>query len=112
MFQRRGVLSDVEANAELPLSEDAVVVRQLICGMYDAYHPVSWDTVESALELAKKYDVDDIQLSCERFLQAEALSALTLPRHMQLACTYRMESAIERCQRYIAAAGNFDSVER
>lgn len=110
MCRHRGVLSDVKANAELPLSEDAVIVRLLICGIYDANHPVSWDTLEYTLELARKYDVDDMQLNCQRFLQTEQLSVATLPRFITLACDFDMDAALEQCQDYIAAPGNFEQI--
>ena len=110
MWQCRNLLSDVAANAQLRLDEDAATVRLLISGMYDANCPVSWDTLADLLELARKYDVDDIQLNCERFLDAEELTTCTLPLFIALACTFGMDAAIERCQEYIATPGHFNKI--
>ena len=95
----------------VPLEEDAATVRLLISGMYDTSSQVSWSTVEALQELARKYDVQDIQLNCERFLNAEPLAIFTLPRYMQLACRFGMSAAVERCQDYVATAGNFGNLD-
>jgi BTB/POZ domain len=111
----RGLLSNLASATTtavvVPLEEDAATVRLLISGMYDARSEVSWSTVEALLELARKYDVQDIQLASERFLDAEPLAVSTLPRYMQLACRFGMSAAVERCQDYVATAGNFANLE-
>ena len=109
----RGLLSNLaSATAVVPLEEDAATVRLLISGMDDTSKQVSWSTVEPLLGLARKYDVQDIQLNCERFLNAEPLAIPTLPRYMQLACRLGKSAAVERCQEYVATAGNFDDLDR
>jgi BTB/POZ domain len=108
----RGMLSDVVSVAELPLDEDAATVRLLISGMYDAHSPVSCSTIQPALELARKYDVEDIQLQCESFLDAEVLSTSNLLRYIKLACAFGIQSVISRCQDYVAAADNYNILVR
>ena len=109
----RGLLSNLASATAVvvPLEEDAATVRLLISGMYDTSNQVSWSTVETLLELARKYDVQDIQLNCERFMNAEPLAISTLPRYMQLACRHGMSAAVERCQDYVATAGNVADLE-
>lgn len=109
----RGLLSNLASATAVvvPLEEDAATVRLLISGMYDTSNQVSWSTVEALLELARKYHVQDIQLNCERFLNAEPLAISTLPHYMQLACRFGMSAAVERCQDYVATAKNFDDLE-
>jgi hypothetical protein len=77
----------VACTATLPVDEDAATLRLLIGGMYDTNSQVSKSTVEPLLELARKYDVDDIRLNCDRYLTEQPLSTSTLPRHIRLACT-------------------------
>jgi hypothetical protein len=93
------------------LQEDAGAVWLLITGMYDTYSPVSILTVRPLLELARKYDVEDI-LNCERFLNITPLSSETLPCYLELACTFDMKQVIERCQDYVEADDNFRSFVR
>ena len=97
---------------EVPLNEDAATVRLLISGMYDTCSQVSWSTVEPLFEMARKYDVEDIQLSCECFLSAEELGTSCLPRYMELGCRFGVKPAVERCQQYVATADNFDDLVR
>jgi hypothetical protein len=111
-FQCRGLLADVAPTAALPLDEDAANVRLLISGTYDTYSPVAKSTVEALLELARKYDVEDSRRNCEQFLNGEPLSTATLPRHIGLACTFGLTSAVKRCQDYIAAADNYNRLVR
>lgn len=82
-------------------------MRLLISGMYDARTQVSWSNVAPLLQIARKYDIDDIQLNCESFLIAEQLTMSTLPRNLELSCAFSISAAIERCQVYIATADNF-----
>ncbi len=106
------MLSDVASAAEVPLDEDAATVRLLISGMYDTNLQVSWPTVEPLLELARKYDVEDVQLNCERFLVAELMDTTSLPRFMALSCTFGLEAVVQRCQDFVAADGNFVDIAR
>jgi BTB/POZ domain len=108
----RGLLHDMAATTELPLDEDAATVRLLISGMYDANSPVSCSTVKPLLELARKYDVADILLQCECYLNTAPLSTANLPGYMELACEFGIPSAVHRCQDYVASADNFDTLVR
>jgi BTB/POZ domain len=85
-------------------------VRLLISGMYDANSPITWGTVKPLLEMARKYDVEDIQLNCQRFLNAGELSTFNLPSHIKLACTFGMDSTIKRCQDFVAGTGQFNKI--
>jgi BTB/POZ domain len=100
------------AAVEVPLDEHAATVRLLISGMYAASSEVSWSNVEALLQLAREYDVEDIQLNCERFLSAEPLTKTNLPRCMELACRFGLKAAVERCQAYIATANNYVDLDR
>jgi BTB/POZ domain len=108
--QCRGLLSDVASAAEVPLDEDAAAVRLLISSIYDTNIPVSWSTVEPLLELARKYDVEDTRLSCERFLMAAVMNTTNVPRFMALSCTFGLGAVVQRCQDFIAADGNFEAI--
>ena len=98
--------------AELPLDEDAAAVRLLVSGMYDANMQASWATVEPLLELARKYDVIDTQLSCQRFLMAEPMHTTNVPLTMSLGCTFELDAAVQRCKNFIAAGENFADISR
>ena len=108
----RGILLDVPTTAEVPLHDDAAAVRLLISGMYDANSQMAWLTIERSLELARKYDVKDIQLNCEHFLSGESLTVFNLPRYMHVACTYDIKDAFKRCKDYIASYDNFKDVAK
>ncbi len=98
----RGLLSDVaSAGDELPLQEDAATLRLLISGMYDVYGQITSSTVGPLLELARKYDVEDIRLNCERFLDTAPLSSTTIPSYLELACSFDMRFAVKRCQDFV-----------
>ena len=109
----RGLLSDIPASANLQLDDTAASVLQLISGMYDANSQVDWSNVTPLLELARKYDVEDISDSCGRFLDAETMSVSNLPRLIRLACEFGMHLLVQRCQQFIAGgADNFTAISR
>jgi BTB/POZ domain len=112
VLSHRGMLSDVASVAEVPLDEDAANVRLLISSMYDTNSPVSWSAVEPLLEMARKYDVEDVQLNCERFLTAELMDTTSLLRFMALSCTFGLEAVVQRCKDVIAAGDNFADIAR
>jgi BTB/POZ domain len=105
-------VSESTCSGELPLHEDAATVQLLISGMYDTNGDVTRSTVKPLLELARKYDVEDIRLNCERFLVAEPLSTSNLWHYMGVACTFDITSAIRRCQDYITTNDNFHEMNR
>lgn len=112
-FMYRGTLSeDVVSTAELPLDDDAATLHLLISSMYDPYSHVSCTTVQPLLELARKYDVEDIRLQCERFLDTEPLSTTNVPHYMDVAIAFTIPSMIERCKDYIATSDNYRIVKR
>ena len=84
----------------------------LISGMYDANSPVSWSDLECLPELATKYDVEDIQLNCERFLMAEQISATNFPCFMTYGWAYDLDAVVQRCQEFIAADRNYVDIVR
>jgi BTB/POZ domain len=108
----RGLLSDVASTAELPLDEDAATVRLLISSMYDAHNEVDWTTLQPLLELARKYDIKDIQLSCETFMNTVPLSTSNLLGYMDPAYNFGISSAIKRCQDFVATDDNFKDLVR
>lgn len=110
--QCRGLLSEVPSSTKLQLEESAAPVRLLIGAMYDTNSQVKWCNVTSLLELARKYDVEDITLNCGRFQEAEQLSTASLPRFIRLACKFSMDFLLNRCQDFIADAGNFRAIAK
>ena len=100
------------SSTKLQLEETAATVRLLIEAMYDTNSQVRWSNVTSLLELARKYDVEDISINCGRFLEAEQLSTASLPRAIRLACRFSMDSLLERCQDFVADAGNFRAIAK
>lgn len=111
-YRCRGLLFDLPTSAKLQLDETAETTRLLISGMYDANSQVSWGNITSLQELARKYDVEDISLSCGRFLEAEEMSTTNLPRFIRLACRFNMDSLLQRCQDFIADSGNFRAIAK
>ena len=112
VYYYRGMLSDVASVVEVPLDQEADIVRLLISGMYDANSPVSWSDLECLLELANKYDVEDIQLNCERFLMAEQISTTNFPSFINYGWAYDLNAVVQRSQEFIAADGNFVDIIR
>jgi BTB/POZ domain len=110
--QCRGMLSAVASTAELPLSDDAATVRLLISSMYDPYSDVSWSNVKPLLELARKYDIEDIQHKCAAFLEEMPLTTSELQQYMELARTFDIHPAVDRCHEYIADGRNYKDLMR
>ena len=80
--------------------------------MYDADSQIDWSNITPLLELARKYDVQDISAGCGRFLGAEAVSTSNLPRFIRLACRISMPALIGTCQNFIATSGNFKAIAK
>jgi BTB/POZ domain len=97
----------------LKLDDDSATVSMLISSMYDPLGcTVSWSNVKPLLELARKYDVEDIQLKCDQFLDAEPVSTSNLPHYLDLACAFAEPSVVEQTHDYIAAADNYKDIMR
>jgi hypothetical protein len=56
--------------------------------------------------------VEDIHLNCKRFLEHAPLSTPNLPHYMELACTFGINTAVQRCKDYIAAGDNLKDLAR
>ena len=80
--------------------------------MYDPYSHVSCTTVQPLLELARNYDVEDVRLQWERFLDNEPLGPANVPHYVDIAIAFTIPSMIERCKDYIATATHFKHLQR
>ena len=76
---RRSLLLSEISTDELCLSESGTEVQLLVAGMYDAALPLTWDNVGPLMELARKYDVRDIEHNCMQFVQATPWDTDNLP---------------------------------
>lgn len=86
-------------------------MRQLISSMYDTNSQVDWSNVTPLLELARKYDVEDISVSCGRFLDAETMSACSLSCFTKLARIFSMPALLQRCRDFVAANKHYTAIE-
>ena len=78
--------------------------------IYNANTAITADNIEPLLELSRKYDVADIRINCTRFFNTVPLSSANLPQNMTLACTYGIDSAIQRYESFIASSRNLDEL--
>jgi BTB/POZ domain len=108
---RRSLLSEL-TTTELCLCEKGSDVQVLVAGMYDAALPLTWDNLGPLMELARKYDVRDIEHNCTTSLRATPLNATVLPRALRLAATHGLEDVVAKCQEAIAAEDMFEQLKR
>ena len=107
----RSLLSDV-STTELRLSDKGTDVKLLVEGIYHTSLQLTWDNLEPLLELARKYDVDDIWRSCTLALRTLLLNTDVLPRVLRMAATYGLDDLEAKCQQAIAAGSMFEQLER
>lgn len=107
----RKMISDVAAD-DFPVDEDAETAQLLIDGMFNARMEVTDANIDKCLELARKYDVDDMHDNCALYLACVPLTRQSLPRWLGLAATYGIDAAVQRCQDFIKTADDFDAMSR
>lgn len=95
------------------VSEDGATFALLVDASYGKHPlmpPISKATVGTLLELARKYDVEDLSSDCDRFLSYVDFTPKTHSHWHCLAAKYNCANALERFRQYVKE--HFDELQR